>query len=155
MSFASVPVRGNLALVTSAWWNALRTAGIAMENRFNTWVGAGSSASETEAAIANNQTDANVTGLIASDAYRVTRVWYWARRVATDDVMEAGVLTIIYNGTNFYLGRHFIETETTAGLDFDVDPATGQVIYDSSNMAGVYDPDESKISWMLTTQGTI
>lgn len=153
--FQSVEVRSNGGTVVSGWWNSLRTAGIALESIVNALVGAGASTSEATFAIANNQSGANVTGLIASNLYRVTRIRYWVRRLATDTVMESGELIILYDGTNFHLGRHSVETAITAGMSFDVNASTGQVTYSSSNMAGSYDTVNSLLGYSRTTQGTI
>lgn len=155
MEFSEIPTRANGPWILASWFNYLRNAGIVLQNRVSTLVGAGASSSETLVAIANNQTGANVTGLIISPLYRVTRVKYWVRRVATDTVMSAGELTVMYDGTNFFLGREEFETPTTAGMAFDVNISTGQVTYDSSNMAGLYDTVASKIGFTKTTQGTI
>ena len=155
MSASDIPVRANGQKVDASWFNTIRTEMIAALSGLSAFLGDGSSSSESTFAIANNQSGANITGLVASSAYRVTRVWYWVRRKATDDVMECGELLIIYNGTNFYLGRRSIETAITAGMDFDVNASTGQVTYTSSNMSGSYDTAASKIGYVKTTQGTI
>ena len=155
MAFSDVPIRSNGDTVFNSWWNSLRTAGIALQNTVDALVGGGGSTSESTFAIGNNQTSQNITGLIISPLYRRTDVKYWVRRKATDDVMEAGTLTVMYNGTNFYMGRASHETATTAGMSFDVDASTGQVTYTSSNMSGSYDAAASKIGYTRTTQGTI
>lgn len=154
-NFSGTPVRSNGDTIVSGWFNTLRTAGVAVESILTALVGGGASTSEASFAIANNQSGANVTGLIASSLYRVTRIRYWVRRIATDTVMEAGELIILYDGTNFHLGRHSVETATTAGMSFDVNASTGRVTYTSSNMAGSYDVANSLMGYSRTTQGTI
>ena len=155
MSFTSTPVRANGGTVISAWWNSLRSAGIILENKVDAILGGGASSSEATFAIGNNQTSQDITGLIVSSLYRRTDIKYWVRRKATDDVMEVGTLTVMYNGTNFYLSRSSAETPTVSGMDFDVHSTTGQITYTSSNMAGSYDAAASKIGYTRTTQGTI
>lgn len=155
MSFTSTPVRANGGTIFNSWFNALRTAGIILENKLDAVLGGGASSSETTFAIGNNQTAQDITGLVVSSLYRRTDIKYWVRRKATDDVMEAGVFTVMYNGTNFYGGRQSVETPTTSGFSLDVHATTGQVTYTSSNMAGSYDAAASKIGYTRTTQGTI
>lgn len=128
---------------------------IAIESKIDAFLGAGASSTEATFAIADNTTAADITGLVASNLYRITRVKYWVLRKATDTVMESGELIIMFDGTNFALGRHAVETATTAGMSFDVNSSTGQVTYTSSDMAGSYDTVASKIGYTRTTQGTI
>lgn len=153
--FSNLPTRANGQTVDASWWNSIKAVGVLVEGLITALVGDGGSTAEEIVQIGNNETGENVVGLIASDEYRLTRVKYWVRRVATDVVMEAGELLILYDGTNFHLGRHSIETSTTAGMSFAVNASTGQVTYDSSNMAGSYDVDESLMGFTFTTQGTI
>lgn len=156
MEFSSIPVRGNGETFVSGWVNSLRTAGIDLAAKVNTYLGGGASTSEQSFAIADNQTAANITGLVASPLYRVTKVKYWVKRIATDTVMESGTFTIIYTGTNFYLGdRRYMETPITCGMEFDVHLTTGQVTYTSSDMAGSYDTVNSKMGYSVMTEGTI
>lgn len=153
MTFSGIPVRGNGDTFVSGWVNSLRQAGIDLATIV---MGGGGSTSEQTFAIADNTTAANITGLVASTLYRVTKVKYWVRRVATDTVMESGTFTIIYDGTNFYLGdRRYMETPITCGMEFDVHLTTGQVTYTSSDMAGSYDTVNSKMGYSVTTEGTI
>lgn len=149
---SSIPTRANGDWILSGWFNTLRTYLIDMYSVVSVLVGAGASTSEGTFAPANNQSvAANVTGLIASNLYRVTRVKYWVRRVGSSTVMTAGELTIIYDGTNFYLGDDQA-ADNSCGMAFDVDASTGQVTYTSSNLAGY---TSSAMGFTRTTQGTI
>lgn len=155
-NFSDVPVRSNGRTggpVTNAWWNSLRTAGIAVEAILNALVGAGGSTSEQSLAIADAQAvAANITGMIASSSYRCTRIRYTIKRVADSTVVEHGELVILYNGTTFELYQPWF-VGSPAGVTFSIDTGTGQVQYTSDDMPGTYDAANSKIFWNVTTQG--
>lgn len=156
MAFSDIPVRSNGGSIISSWFNLLRTYGIELESKVTALIGAGASSSEATFQIANNQSSpANITGLVCSSLYRVTRIRYWVRRRATDTVMEVGELLVMYDGTNFHLGRVSVETATSSGVSFDVNASTGQITYTSTNMSGSYDTTASVIGYTRTTQGTI
>lgn len=126
-----------------------------IQSKVSAGFGAGASTSETTFLIVNNQSSAaDITGLVASGAYYITRVKYWVRRVGDVAVMEAGEMIIMFDGTDYSMGAIRVETATTAGMSFDINSATGQVTYTSSNMSN-YVGSQSKIGWVISTQGTI
>jgi len=155
-AFQDSPQRSNGNKVDSSWWNTLRAAGILLEEAVAALSGGGGSTTEVFVAIANNQAAPTTTAFAASSAYRVTRLKYWLRRVATDTVMEAGDLIILYDGTTFQIGRSgVVETLIETGVAFTINSVSGEVSYTSSNMAGTYNVGQSKMGYLVTTQGTI
>lgn len=154
--FANSPIRSNGDTIVNAWFNTLRAAGVALEAAVAALSGGGGSTVEVFVAIANNQLAPTTLAYAASSAYRVTRLKYWLRRKATDEAMEAGELVILFDGVNFQIGRSAaVETTIESGVNFSINAASGEVFYTSSNMAGTYDVANSKLGYLVTTQGTI
>ncbi len=156
MAASDIPQRANGGTVDAGWWNSIRTFLITLESMVNAFLGAGASSTEATFAIADNTAAANITGLIISPLYRVTRIRYWVRRVASGPTLvtiESGELVVTYDGTLFAIGRPWFIG--SAGMTFDIDTATGQVKYTSDDMVGTYDTVNSKIGYTRTTQGTI
>jgi hypothetical protein len=125
--------------------------GVALENKLTALIGAGGSTAEQTAAIGNTQSGANITGLVPSSAYKKHIVDYWVKRIATATVMEVGTLVAWWDGTTWQISRVYYAGN--AGIDFDINAATGQVIYTTDTMAGTYDTTNSKMGWMVRTQG--
>lgn len=105
--------------------------------------------------IANNQSSpANVTGLLLNNAevrsalveWNVTRITTSTGAVAR---VQRGSFFVVWDGTAWAmtLGP---DSGTYAGVDFDIDPSTGQVTYVSDNQSGT--PSISTLSYNIIDQ---
>lgn len=134
MTFATIPIRANGDRVIEDWFNALRTAGIAVESLFG-----GGYIQETQFTVPNNQSSAiDVTGLVfAGSSYRTAYIDYQVyRTTSTDERAESGLLVANYKTTagtwqidnlGGYIGD--------SGVRFSI-TAAGQVQLASDNMSG-------------------
>lgn len=135
MSFSSIPDRANGQKISYSWFNALKTAGAAIETFLGTFI------SETSFTIANNQSSAaNVTGLSFSGAsVRSFSVDYHVYRNTTGggatELAESGVLTGVYSTVAAAWEMTPGPVVGNAGVTFSI-TAAGQVQYTSTNITG-------------------
>ncbi len=132
MSFSDIGVRSNGQRVTREWFNALRTAGIAVE----TFLGGGFSGGNTFTIADAQASPANITSLIFSSAsVRTAVIDYQIYRSHTADFVEVGVLHAYFTTSDgWQINRAFYSGE--AGVAFSIDNSTGQVKYTSDDKAG-------------------
>lgn len=100
---------------------------------------------EVSAVIANNQSNTSVVGMLYT-GIKAAHIHYVVKRIATSTVMETGTLMILFDGTTYTLQDKAVSFGD-AGIDFSIDSVTGQVLYTTDNMAGVYDGVNSKTWW--------
>ncbi len=131
--FSSITVRENGQKVLHSWWNALRTAGIAVEN----FLGGGYIV-ETNFALANNTgSPANVTGLIFDKIlYKSAIIQAEIRRkTSTTEYVSSGFIKVLYKDA----GTLWEIIDELGGDDDGVTltiTTAGQVQYVSDNMGG-------------------
>lgn len=150
-TFTTIANRLNTQTCDAGWWNILRLAGINIEN----FLGSNYFA-QTTAAIANNVSAQNVTGLLFD--HTVTRssiIEYQIRRVST----SSGATELVSNGRASATYNDLAATWTLAplgeggdlsGVTLDI-TSGGQVTYTSSNMSGTYDTGHSLITFATRT----
>jgi len=132
MKFSEIPVRAAGA-VNVSWWNALKTAGEAIEGFLGTGLVA-----ETAFTVANNQVGAaSVTGLVVDKTlYKSAKAFVEVRRKTdTNEVVCNGLLTLIYR--DLTSAWEVVESwdGDAHGLTLTI-TAGGQVQYASDNMSG-------------------
>lgn len=132
MSFVAIPIRTEADPVNVSWWNALRTAGIAIENNV---------LPATAFTVANNQVAAaNVTSMtIDSAEYTSAKIKIELKRsdATPTSVMAIIYLHVYYKGSTWYL----IQEDTSlddCGVVFSITTSVGvgQVQYTSTDLAG-------------------
>lgn len=120
MSFSDLSIRSNGEVITSSWFNSIRTALI---NFFGAEGVSGLSFSG-----AASQTDTNVTGLVFdSSSTRSVNVNY---QIVTATLTEKGEFDLVYDGSNWALYEGAVSGDVS-GITFDVNSSTGQVTYSS------------------------
>lgn len=126
--FDSLPARSNSDDVTHEWFNAIRNALIAI-------FGAGAHAA-TQVAIANSQTNANITGLsFALATYRRAIIKLDIKRNPGASEINSFITLHLTNVNGAWvLGDPIVEGDSTHGMSFNVTVA-GQIQY-TSNAAG-------------------
>jgi hypothetical protein len=139
MSFSSIPTRLNGPSIMAEWFNALRTAGIAVESFLGTVTGL------TTFTIVNNQVAAaNVTGLLFDGTtVKMAVVDYRIRRRTSgggaDERVQGGSFVALYKPTaatwSITPGP---QSGDDAGVTFSITNA-GQVQYVSDNQSGTAD----------------
>lgn len=131
--FSDIPIRENGQIFYHHWFNALRTAGMAIES----FLGSGYIA-ESSVTVANGQAvAANVTSLLfSSSSVKSAVIWGTVRRkTASNEVVSVGVLKVIYRAATS-------TWELTDELGGDDDGVTftitsaGQVQYTSNTVSG-------------------
>lgn len=147
MSFSDIPSRENGPAITATWFNAIRTAGIALESFLGTVTGL------TSFTIANNQAAAaDVTGLLFNGtSVKMAIVDYRIRRRTTgggaEERVQGGSFVALYKATaatwSITPGP---QSGDDAGVEFSITNA-GQVQYVSDNQAGT--PDESILKYTV------
>lgn len=135
MSFAAIPVR-SYTKTDPSWWNALRQAGILLENI----IGVGGSIPNTAFTFANNQSTTNVTGLVFTQSATVNsaRAWVSVRRTTgTNKIFVEVELWLSYDSVSaaWVLSDVVEHGSSASGITWTVTSA-GQVRYSSSNLAG-------------------
>jgi hypothetical protein len=134
MSFSTISVRANGQKILYSWFNALRTAGMALESFLG-----GGYVSETSFTIANNQSSpADVTGLLFNkDSYTSVHVYAEIRRKTnSNEAVSTGVLKLIWMAaTSTWEILDELGGPVDDGVTFTI-TASGQVQYASDNMAG-------------------
>lgn len=96
--------------------------------------------------VANNQSSSNVTGLIFDKTLiRSAEIHYQVYRAATSSVAQKGILLVIYNGSTWELVSSGQAGD--ANTVFDINTSSGQVIYTTDNMSGVYDTTNSLMKY--------
>lgn len=132
MSFSSIPIRG-YAKVDPSWWNALRSAGVALEG-----ISGGGLITNTAFTFANGASLANVTGLVFSTSTgKSARAWISVRRTtATTDIYSEVELWLTYKAsTASWQISDVIRHGDDDGITWSITSA-GQVQYVSSSMTG-------------------
>ncbi len=149
MSFGTVPVRSNGDNVDAGWWNALRTAGILIENFLGTVIGL------TSFTIVNSQVSAaDVTGLLFAGAdVKAAIIDYRIRRYSTggsgEERVEVGSMIASYKAA---AATWTLTTLASAGDDAGVTfsiTSGGQVQYTSDTLPGT--PGESIMKFTART----
>ncbi len=135
MAFSDIAVRENGQDVTYSWFNALRTAGMALA----AFMGAGF-IQETSFTIANNQgAAADVTGLsVSSASYKFLQVFVSIRRktaTASSEVLALGRLSLMYREETSAWDLVPVFDGDDVGVTFTIS-AGGQVQYTSTSIAG-------------------
>ena len=132
--FSSIGVRANGQSVTYEWFNALRTAGAAIEALLSSLASA-----ETEMTIANNQAAANITGVVYSGAtyagYEL-RAFYRRKTDSSERVGHVTVKASYRTLTTVWEISEVVEGGDASGITFSIDTATGQLKYATDNQAG-------------------
>lgn len=139
MSFADIPSRSNGPAIMAEWFNAIRTAGVALESFFGTVTGL------TSFTIANNQAAAaDITGLLFDGtSVKMAVVDYRIRRRTSgggaDERVQGGSFVALYKQTaatwSITPGP---QSGDDAGVEFSITNA-GQVQYVSDNQSGTAD----------------
>jgi hypothetical protein len=131
--FNDIPLRANGQKFYYHWFNALRTAGVAIENFLG-----GGFIIETSFTLANNQAvAANVTGLVIDSAsYKAAHIFVRIqRKTDSSEVVSVGVLKAVYRtATTTWEILDELSGDYT-GVTFSITSA-GQVKYTSTNIAG-------------------
>jgi hypothetical protein len=135
MSFSTVTVRANSDDILAAWFNDLRTAGVNIEN----FLGAGFIA-ETQFTLANNQSAANVTGIVFdSVTYTSIRIDAEIRRKTTtnEDVWN-GRIIMLWRALTSTWDVQWAGDGDDPGVTFTVvtTSTSGQLQYATDNMSG-------------------
>lgn len=133
MSFATITTRQNGQKVTYSWFEALKTAGVAIEN----FLGGGFLV-ETSFTVANNQSSAaNVTGLVFDkNSYKSAYIMATVRRKTnSNEAVSVGRLIAIYKDASSTWELIDELGGDDDGVTFSI-TAAGQVQYTSDNMAG-------------------
>lgn len=132
MTFASIPLRTEADKVDVSWWNSLRQAGFDLENAV---------VPHTNFTVANNQTNANVTGMTV-DGTEYTSATVRIELKRSDDlptsVMAVIYLQLYYKGSTWKIAQVDHSEEDDCGVQFDIltTGSVGQVRYTSSNFTG-------------------
>ena len=147
MSFSAIPLRENGPAITAAWFNSIRTAGMALESFLGTLTGL------TTFTIANNQSvAADVTDLVFNGtSVKMAIIDYRIRRRTTgggaDERVQGGSMVALYKQT---AGTWSLtpgpQSGDDAGVEFSITNA-GQVQYVSDNQSGT--PDESILKYTV------
>lgn len=151
MSFSTIPVRTNGPQILASWFNALRTAGMALESFLG-----GGFIGATEFTIANGQASAaNVTGLSFSGAsYRTVVIYYQVYRNTTGgsgvERVQSGMMIANYKTVAATWEITMGPAVGDAGVEFSITSA-GQVQYVSDTQAGT--PATSKMTFTSMTMG--
>lgn len=132
MSFAGIPLRTNADTVDVSWWNSLRQAGVELE---------ASLTPSTTFEVANNQSNANVTGMTV-DGIEYTSAAIRIELQRTDasptDVMAVIILQLYYKTGTWKITQADHSEEDDCGVVFDISTVgtVGQVRYTSSDLSG-------------------
>lgn len=155
--FTGVPIRRNGGgsagqNVDASWWNALRAAGILLENAVNAILGT-NGAGEVQQNLLYGQSGTAIAGMILSNTTRKYEIKYWAQLSNGTKILEGGTLIALWNGVSWG-----ITPVAKAGDDvissFYIDSLTGQISYDTAAMSGgVFSATDSKIGYSLVSQG--
>lgn len=132
--FNDIPLRENGQRIVYSWFNALRTAGLFLENA----LGAGAII-DTTFTMTNGASAANVTGLLfSSSTVRSAIVEYYAYRYTTggggQELIESGILLINYKPVATTWDIQKIAYVGDASIDFGI--SAGQVTYTLNTMTG-------------------
>jgi len=150
MSFNTIPSRNNGQAIQYGWFDALRDAGILLEN----FIGTGFVA-ESQMTIVNNQSSAaNVTGLVF-DKTQVGAAfidYFIVRKTSTENLTEAGVMTATYDDSiaGWILSVGPVAANNDSGVILTI-TTTGQIQYTSTNLTGT--PVTSKMKFKARTLG--
>lgn len=133
MSFSDIPVRVNADKILHSWFNALRTAGIAVEN----FLGAGFII-ETEFDINNNQTSwKSIVGLSFDNAsYKSAKIIAEIRRKtdATERVSIVDIYASYFDLEGIWI-LSVSEVGSESGVTFNITDQ-GQIQYKSDEHSG-------------------
>jgi len=139
MAFSDIAVRTNGPAITATWFNAIRTAGIALESFLGSITGL------TSFTIVNNQAAAaDVTGLLFNGtSVKIAIIDYRIRRNTTGggatERVQGGSMVALYKPT---AGTWSLtpgpQSGDDAGVTFSI-TAGGQVQYISDNQTGTAD----------------
>lgn len=133
MSFESIALRENGQKILYSWFNALRTAGVAIESFLGS-----SFIAETEATIANGQGGAtDVTGLLLDSAEVGSAIISTEIRRKTDsnESVSVGHLLARYLEATSTWAIEDVLSGDASGVTFSI-TAGGQVQYTSDTLAG-------------------
>jgi hypothetical protein len=113
------------------------------------------SATTVTSAIANNQTAASVPSLLFAGAvYRTVHMRYSLRRYHTGpslELVQSGFLMANYDTTNTTWAITEFGRLGEAGVTFDINTTSGQILYTSDNQAGTL--SVSKMDTIVDAQG--
>lgn len=151
MLFGNIPIRVNGERPSRDWFNAIRLAGMFLQNMIGPGAAFGS------AALLNNQASAQLIPLLvfSSDSVRAAYIDF-SLRVKTDsvDLVEVGSMLAWFDPASsswmLQLGQI---GGADSGIDFEINSATGQISYTSANQSGAYDSALSKITFTSRTVG--
>lgn len=149
MAFSDIPARENGPAIEASWFNALRTAGIALEAFLGSVIGL------TTFTIANNQAaPANVTGLsFNGTSVKMAVIDYRIRRNTTGagatERVQGGSMVAMYSAA---AGTWSLTSQAQSGDDAGVSfsiTAGGQVQYVSDSQTGTADESVLKFTGRL------
>lgn len=140
MAFSDIPLRENGIKILFGWFDVIRSAGVALEAKVTSFLGANVIA-QTTATIANNQASAaNVAGLLLdSTKGKVAHIYAHVRRKTDDgEKVAGGMLTALYRESTALWDVEPVDAISgdDDGVVFSIVAGTGQVQYASDNMAG-------------------
>jgi hypothetical protein len=129
--FDSIPTRA-YTTVQPGWWNIIKTT---LQSFFNAYFGGGAVA-ETEVAIANSQTNANITGLsFSGSSYRTAHVKFDIKRGTGASEKRARIFaTAVYRNGSWELWDPDYQGDDDIGITFTITVA-GQFQYTSDALA--------------------
>ena len=152
MSFLTIPLRTNGYKIQNGWFDALRAAGVLIENFLG-----GGYVGKTDFSIPNNSAAVDVTGLLFNGSTtRAAFVFFGAfRKTDSENKAGSGMLFLAYNA-EASVGEKWSITPLGGGVDhgctFSATDA-GQVQLASDNMTGSYDTVASKLGFTAITIG--